>query len=126
LDDQKKQSYLPFSHKDEERKEPESVPAGLQGFICPKTGEKKRFRFCQQDCGDRCEPLPILLSLGYEWEKKPNQYHVTEILNPPQIVWLSRHNTWYEYPEDLIWRTYGQAWHKVMGRLERFYDAPSG
>jgi len=42
-----------------------------------------------------------------------NVYHVTEILNPPQVVYLERNNKYYATFESLIWMTLGTAWHKI-------------
>jgi hypothetical protein len=93
-----------------------SERAGLVGFICPKDGAKRDFEFCFKTCDDHCEPLPLLLALADERVKVPGQYSTTEILNPPQAVYLQRHNTYYAAPEGLLWATFGTAWHGVMER----------
>jgi hypothetical protein len=98
----------------------QDIPAiegvGLQGFICPKVkpGEKVSFDFCIQECPDPCEPLPLLLSMMSHRVVRKGVYSVTEILNPPQIVYLSRNNPYWVEPMSMIWMTLGRGWHEVI------------
>ena len=86
----------------------------LVGFTCPKDDSKRKFDYCFKECKEHCQPLPLLLSLSQHRDVVPNRYSVTEILNPPQVVYLQRNNDYYEYPQNLIWTTFGTAWHSVI------------
>jgi len=88
---------------------------GLKGFRCPRTNSNISFGECFSSCTDRCLPLPVLVAMADgQREVVPNHYSVTEILKPPQVVWLGRNTDYYTKPESLIWATFGTAWHTVM------------
>ena len=93
-----------------------TAPVGLQGFIC-RRGEVN-FEYCINYCPSRCHPLPLLFALMAHREVVPNVYSVTEILNPPQIVYLRRNRPYYNTIESLIWMTLGTAWHSVVEAQE--------
>ena len=94
----------------------EKNDVGLIGFLCPKNGKPYTFKQCFTECPDHCEPLPLLLALAKGRTVVPKSYGVTEILNPPQIVYYSRNFSYYSRPQDLIWMTFGTAWHTIMER----------
>lgn len=89
---------------------------GLQGLKCPyRNNEETSFDYCLKECKHPCMSMPILKVLsGSGRTIVENVYHVTEILNPPKIVYLSRNNPFYLYAEDMIWGIFGQAWHMVV------------
>jgi len=65
--------------------------------------------------------LPLLLSLSKQSrEPEPNVYHVTEILNPPQQVFLSRNNDYYVAPNSLVDMHVGTAWHEKIEETKGF------
>ena len=85
------------------------------GFYCTRNGEQKNLNDCLTKCEDRCLSIPLLRSIWREPKKPiPNRYSVTEILNPPQIVYLSRNFDYYCFPLNLVWRTYGSAVHSIL------------
>lgn len=87
----------------------------LAGFVCPKTGKKVPIETCISKCIKRCHPLPTLLTLfDNSREVIPGLYHVTEILNPPQVVYLVRHKKYYRSPESLVYVTFGRAFHAIV------------
>lgn len=85
----------------------------IVGFHCPSGFGDVRIDTCVA-CQKPCYPLPLLLALLDNRPNEPDVWHVTEILNPPQIVWLSRHNDVYAHPESLLWLTFGKGWHEVL------------
>lgn len=99
----------------------------LKGFICPRTKEPIAFDSCFKGCPKRCHPLPTLLALadGHR-EVKPGVYHVTEILNPPKVVYLQRHRDFYREPESLIYVTFGRAFHTIMAEQKDRVQALAG
>jgi hypothetical protein len=100
--------------------------SGLVGFTCPKNGKNVKFDYCFDECPETCYSLPLLHALSRGGRvKKEGIFSVTEILNPPQIVFLRRKFEHYAKPESLIWATFGTAWHAVVekekGVLEERY-----
>ncbi len=92
---------------------------GLIGYTCPKDGERRKFDECFLSCpfnDDRCEPLPVLITLGSNRPVVPFRYSVTEILQPPKVVYLSRNNTFYSKPDSFIASSLGTAWHTTLER----------
>lgn len=96
----------------------------LEGFHCPKSGRNEPFEFCWTKCTNHCKPLPLLLSLSkQDRESDSNVYHVTEILNPPQQVYLKRNNPYYMSPNSLVDMHVGTAWHEKIAETKGFiYD----
>lgn len=91
------------------------APTGLQGLYCPKTGAEVHFNECVEICKHRCMSLPMLLAMANtSRETVEGVYHVTEILNPPQVVFLSRTKPYFAYPSSLIWMLFGTGFHTVM------------
>lgn len=94
---------------------------GLQGFYCPKSGRNEPFQFCWSKCQNTCKPLPVLLSLArQDRASEQNVYHVTEILNPPQQVFLARNNPYYRNPDSLIDMHVGTAWHEKLAETKKY------
>jgi len=93
---------------------PSEPDGGLKGFCCPDN-VNRTFDYCTKECNKRseCPPFPLLLSLMQDRTVVPNVYSVTEILNPPQVVYYSRNFPHYTTPEDRIWMTFGSAWHAI-------------
>jgi len=87
--------------------------AGLKGLICPHNGEHVDFSYCINHCSEKCHPLPLLIALNSTRPVVDKVYSVTEILNPPQVVYLKRNNDYYATFDSLIWMTMGTAWHKI-------------
>ncbi len=87
---------------------------GLLGFICPMSGKPIKFEDCLDKCHSRCMSYPLLIALSATRPIVPNQYSTTEILNLDQQIWLKRNRGYYIHPEELIWRTFGTAFHKVL------------
>lgn len=91
------------------------------GFACPKSGRNEIFDFCFKECQNKCLPLPLLLSLSKQSrESESNIYHVTEILTPPQIVYLKRNFPYYITPNSLIDSHVGSAWHAKIEETKGF------
>lgn len=88
---------------------------GLQGFVCPKTGVDVDFKDCIGLCRSRCMSLPMLMAMA-NTSREPVEgvYHVTEILNPPQVVFLQRTRPYYSSPSSLVWMLFGTGFHTVM------------
>lgn len=94
---------------------------GLKGFYCPASGRREPFDFCWTKCVNHCKPLPVLLSLaGQTRGVEENIYHVTEILNPPQVVYLKRNNPYYLSPDSLVDMNVGTAWHEKLYETRKF------
>ena len=85
-----------------------------KGFRCPKTQEEHPFIYCLRDCPSRCHPRPVLAALINDRPHEPGVYHVTEILNPPQVVYLYRHQDYYTEPESNAYAALGTAYHLMM------------
>jgi len=47
-------------------------------------------------------------------KREPGIYHVTEILNPPQVVYLSRNEEFFTDPTAMIWSMLGSGVHGVL------------
>ena len=93
----------------------------LKGFVCPKSGRNEKFSFCWGRCVNHCKPLPVLLSLARQDRgSEQNVYHVTEILNPPQVVYLKRNNPYYLSPDSLIDMSVGSSWHKKLEETKKY------
>ena len=97
---------------------------GLQGLVCPKTGADVDFDDCIGLCKARCMSLPMIMAMaGTSREPVEGVYHVTEILNPPQVVYLSRTKPYYAPASSLVWMLFGTGFHTVM---ERGHDRIEG
>jgi len=107
----------------------------LKGLICPN-GLEVTFDLCfnSPPCKERCHPLPVLMSLEDGRVFFPNSWSTTEMLQPPQIAILKRTHDYYMLPDDLMFATFGTAWHKLIedtkGRLGHnmtrvFLDSPT-
>ena len=93
----------------------------LKGFLCPKSNRNVLFNHCWTKCTEHCKPVPLLMSLSRQSrEPEPNIYHVTEILNPPQQVFLSRNNDYYVTPNSLVDMHIGSAWHEKIEETKGF------
>ena len=93
----------------------------LEGFNCPKSGRNEKFSFCWGTCAVHCKPLPVLLALAHQDRgSEPNIYHTTEILNPPQQVYLKRNNPYYMKPDSLIDMNFGSAWHSKLEETKKY------
>ncbi len=90
------------------------MSSGMVGFVCPRDNEDRDYNYCIRKCDNRCYSLPLLITFMQNRRVKPWRYGVTEILNPHQIVYLSRHNRFYASPEGMVWMPFGSAWHKVI------------
>lgn len=91
--------------------------AGLVGFICPRTGADVRFDSCVNECVHRCMSLPMIMAMASQSRGvEEGVYHVTEILNPPQVVHLSRTTEYFAHPASQIWMLFGTGFHTVMER----------
>lgn len=94
----------------------------LIGFNCPKSGRNEPFDFCWTKCINHCNPPPLLMSLSKQGSRpvKENSYSVTEILCPPQQVYLKRNNDYYASPNSLIDMHVGTAWHEKIEETRGF------
>lgn len=86
----------------------------LVGFVCAATGEEHPFDYCFRQCSNRCHPLPVLAALSEERPHEPGVYHVTEVFNPPKVVYLHRHEDYYVEPESRAYVCFGTAYHLLM------------
>ena len=85
----------------------------LKGYICPD-GSRVSLDHCFSKCGDRCMELPLLLGAASDREITPWQYHVTEIIRPPQLIWLSRNRGYYVEPKRQLNLMLGTAIHSYV------------
>ena len=93
----------------------------LEGFNCPKSGRNEPFEFCWKTCAVHCKPLPVLLALAHQDRgTEENVYHTTEILNPPQQVYLKRNNPYYMKPDSLIDMNIGSSWHSKLEETKKY------
>jgi len=92
----------------------------LKGFYCPKSGRDEPFEFCWMKCMNHCYPPPLLMSLSKHRPVKENKYSVTEILCPPQQVYLKRNNDYCVSPSSLIDMHVGTAWHEKVEETKGF------
>ena len=98
--------------------------AGLIGFKCPADGSEKPFEYCIATCPKRCMSFPLLMALANgSRDVDPAEYHVTEILNPPQVVYYSRNFTYFSHPFSLIWAVFGSAFHALIESQHEFIHA---
>jgi hypothetical protein len=79
-------------------------------------GEEVPFDFCFRQCSNKCHPLPVLAALADDRGHEPGVYHVTEVFNPPKVVYLSRHEDYYVEPESMAYVCFGTAYHLLMER----------
>jgi len=86
----------------------------LTGFTCPLDGQATAFDYCLRTCGDRCHPLPVLAAMINDRQHEPGVYHVTEVLNPPKVVYLNRHRDYAVEPESNAYTAFGTAYHLLM------------
>jgi len=97
-----------------------ATPAvGFQGFLCPnghRWGQLEApLEFCTKECQMRCLSMPMLVALAQGGrDVVPHEYHVTEILDPPQKVYLKRHKPYWIAPQTMVWAIYGTAIHNIM------------
>ena len=94
----------------------------LIGFNCPKSGRNEPFDFCWKKCMNHCKAPPFLMSLSKQ-DNRPvveNKYSVTEILNPPQQVYLKRNNDYHARPDSLVDMHIGSAWHEKIEETKGF------
>jgi hypothetical protein len=96
----------------------------LKGFVCPRLKEKISIEACLRDCPgtERCHPVPVLLSLISHRTPEDGVYHVTELLNPPRVVYLERHYDYYAPPESLIYLVFGSALHAFLELDAKDFD----
>jgi len=88
---------------------------GFQGFVCPRGAGNVDVMFCINSCRNRCLSIPMLVALAdNKREIEPKKYHVTEILDPAQIVWLSRTQPYWCSPLSMVWMLFGSAIHTIM------------
>ena len=87
---------------------------GLQGFRCPIDKENKSFDYCLFECPTPCLAAPMLYIISQSRGIVDKRYSVTEILNPPQQVFLKRNNPFWVHPTDRTWMTLGIGFHKVI------------
>ena len=93
----------------------------LKGFVCPDTHKDTPFDTCWKECRHRCMPLPVLLAVSKQMrESEDDVYHVTEILSPPQAVWLQRNKDYYVPPESLIDMNIGTSWHEKLEQTKQY------
>jgi hypothetical protein len=71
---------------------------------------------------NHCKPFPLLLSLSKQDSRpvKEGKYSVTEILNPPQQVYLKRNNDYHARPDSLVDMHIGSAWHEKIEETKGF------
>jgi len=58
----------------------------------------------------------IMAMMSQSRDTEEGVYHVTEILNPPQVVFLQRTTAYYATPASLIWMLFGTGFHTIMER----------
>jgi hypothetical protein len=56
----------------------------------------------------------VLAALADDRGHEPGIFHVTEIFNPPKVVYLSRHENYYVEPESRAYVCFGTAYHLLM------------
>lgn len=88
---------------------------GFVGFDCPLGQGVVQIETCLHSCKHRCLSIPMLVALyGEKREVTPKKYHVTEILDPPQIVYLARNYPYSCSPMSMVWMLFGSAIHTIM------------
>ncbi len=94
----------------------------LKGFICPRKWQSTGLngvepKFCLTQCSKTCMSRPLLRAIiGQNRESKPDIWHVTEILDPPQPVYLRRNRDYYASPYSFVWAIFGSAVHNILER----------
>lgn len=87
----------------------------FQGFACPRGQGNVPIEYCLNACANRCLSIPMLVALyGEKREITPKRYSVTEILDPPQIVYLARNYPYWCSPLSMVWMLFGSAIHTIM------------
>jgi len=81
-------------------------------FTCPLYGRAEPDT-CQT-CENRCHPLPVLMPMTEQRERKPGFYSVTEILKPLRQLILSRRADLLVDPMKQIFMINGTAVHSVI------------
>ena len=92
----------------------------MQGFTCPRNGRGAvPVSHCLLHCGDRCMSIPFLTYIvENDRETIDDVYHVTEILNPPQVVYLSRNlGAKFPNPHSLVWAMLGTGVHGILAEV---------
>lgn len=107
----------------EEQKNPKkniSQTGGLSGFKCPKSQRDVKFDFCWNTCKEKCKPAPALFSVASSRNVEENVYHVTEILNPPRIVYYTRNYPYFGRIDNLIVMKFGTAVHQLLENTKEY------
>jgi len=96
----------------------EETKKGFAGFLCPRDplDPHTETNYCLGECVEPCLPRPLLAMLAEARDVVEGVYSVTEILNPPQQVYLYRNNPIYIRPSERLWAVFGSAWHAAMER----------
>lgn len=84
-----------------------------EGFRC-SDGRLVKFEDCFRSCEKRCMELALLVGAASERETRPWEYHVTEIIQPPQKIWLSHHVPYYVEPKNQVNLMMGTAIHDYI------------
>ncbi len=95
------------------------------GFLCPLDDSFNFFDHCFKTCHTSCPyPFPILHSLttGIRGPKK-GVFSVTESLKPYQQTYLMRTRDYFVRPDDLLFATWGTAWHYIIEKNRPQTDA---
>jgi hypothetical protein len=85
----------------------------LKGFVCPLNQQNVTLEDCQ-NCPLPCDPLPLLATVLNTRKTIPGIYHVTEILNPRQMTYLTRKHDYYMPPDSMFEAALGTAWHQAI------------
>lgn len=92
----------------------------LIGFRCPKDKGCYEFDHCLTKCDDPCLPYPVLSHIiDNIRELKENVYSVTEVLKPVKLIVYSRLYDYYEKPYNLVYSTFGTAWHAMIDKQHK-------
>lgn len=65
-------------------------------------------------CPTRCHPLPFLHAFLRNREPKPSVYHVTDVINPLQILFLKLTRDYYCTPDSAIQMSFGTGLHRFL------------
>ena len=85
----------------------------LIGLTCPKDSMNRTPAVCMACHG--CMSKPLLKAIIGEYrEVKKERWSVTEILDPPQLVYLRRNRDYYCNPYSLVWAVFGSAVHNIL------------
>jgi hypothetical protein len=99
---------------------------GMIGFLCPNDNKEYSFDYCIGSCPNKCISIPLLRALIKESHVVEKRYSVTEIMNPPQMVYLKRHYGYYVSPEQRIWAIFGNAVHLIISAYSGIDPAVDG